>query len=127
MERRDKSKARKSAEDAIKDQVRARDKRCRYPFCPMCRAYKNLPLEAAHVLQAKGMGGDKRLVRSQRHHLMLLDVETHRRQERHAIVIVPVDAHLGTDGPCEFWAEDERGQLYLVARELAPGGPYEHD
>jgi hypothetical protein len=126
--RRQSSQRRQRAEDAIKAEVRARDGyRCRYPFCPLCRAYPGLALECAHVLQAKGMGGDKRLRRSRRHQLMLLDVETHRRQERHEIVIVPVDPARGTDGPCEFWADDPRGEQYLVARELAPGGPYERD
>jgi len=119
IERKGRSKDRVAAEDAQKALVRKRDGRCRYPHCPVCRAHKKLRLEVAHVLQAKGMSGDRTLERSAADRMMLLDVFTHGRQEQHLIEIVPLTDR-GTAGACEFWNTDEQGQKYLVARELAP-------
>ena len=114
------------AEDEQKAIARARDRRCRWPHCEICRRYKNLIPQAAHVVQAKGMSGDRLMARSMANQLMLLDPITHGAQERHEKDVVPIDPVLGTDGPCEFWAEDEQGQKYLVARETAPF-EYERD
>lgn len=112
-------------EDARKAVVRLRDRVCRWPKCERCRRFKKLRLEVAHVVQAKGMSGDRTGERSQADRMMLLDWITHAEQERHEKDVVPL-TDAGTAGPCEFWAEDENHQKYLVARELAPG-IYERD
>lgn len=122
IERKERRRDVVDAEDAQKDLARARDKkRCRYPHCPFCRRFKDLRLEVAHVVQAKGMSGDRTGERSTVDKLMLLCLPIHARQERHEIVIIALSATDGTNGPCEFWQEDPRDrQLYLVAREVAP-------
>ena len=107
------------AEDAYKAIARRRDGRCRWPHCELCRRYKKLPLDVAHVLQAKGMSGDRTLVRSHDQRLMLLDRITHGHQENHDKVVVALTDE-GTAGPCEFWLRDGMGVLFLVARESAP-------
>ena len=110
-----------AAEDAEKDECRRRDKRCRYPHCPYCRRYKDLIPQAAHVIGAKGMSGDRRMTRSTADKLMLLCPPIHGLQEQHAIEIIPLDPDRGTWGPCEFYRATEPGrQMYLVAREVAP-------
>jgi hypothetical protein len=120
MEARTRRKAVKAAEDAAKEEVRKRDKSCRWPHCANCKAYKPR-LEVAH-LDAKGMGGDHGTV-SGPDQMILLDFLTHqsgpRSLEQHGKRIDPITAQ-GTNGPCEFWAKDENEQWYLVAREVAP-------
>lgn len=120
LERKERRKDLDADEDAQKAIARARDRRCRWPHCEICRRFKDIVLEVAHVVQAKGMSGDRTGERSTADKLMLLDRITHAAQERHAKDIKPLDPVLGTAGPCEFWTEDERGQMYLVARETAP-------
>jgi hypothetical protein len=106
-------------EEREKDAVRFDDKRCRWPHCENCRRYRPR-LEVAH-LDAKGFGGDHGL-RSDRTQMILIDYLTHQGAdglEQHGRRIEPLTA-LGTRGPCEFWRKDERGDWFLVARELAP-------
>jgi hypothetical protein len=116
---RDRRKAIVAAEDAAKRAVRARDRRCRWPQCANCASYKPR-LEVAH-LDAKGFGGDHGIV-STPDQMILLDFLTHQSGpsslEQHGRRIVPLTKD-GTNGPCEFWATDERGEWYLVARERA--------
>jgi hypothetical protein len=111
-------KARRAFEERQKAIVRKRDQRCRWPRCENCRLYKPR-LEVAHVVRAKGMGGDHGTVSTPRH-LMLLDCLTHAEEERNRRSILPRDAALGTDGACEFWVEDDGGTWLLAARESAP-------
>jgi hypothetical protein len=107
-------------EDEQKDIARFRDKRCRYPHCPFCKRFKDLVPQAAHVVQAKGMSGDRTGERSTADKLMLLCPPIHARQERHEIDVVPLTPD-GTWGPCEFWKEDPTTrEKFLVARETAP-------
>jgi hypothetical protein len=120
VERKTKRKAIVTAEDTEKDKVRARDGRCRWPFCENCRRYKPR-LEVAHI-DPKGMGGDHG-VRSDASQMILLDWLTHQSGpaslEQHGRRIVPL-TKAGTAGPCDFYATDADGRLYLVAREIAP-------
>lgn len=121
MERRQRRKDTKAAEDHEKDLVRARDKRCRWPHCANCKQWQPR-LEVAH-LTAKGMGGDPAMVRTSADRMILLDWLTHQAGtsslEQHGKWIVPLTDR-GTDGPCEFWQDDEQGRPFLVARERAP-------
>lgn len=126
IERKERTRTIADAEDAEKDKCRARDRRCRYPDCPFCRRHKNLIPQAAHVVQAKGMSGDRTGERSTVDKLMLLCPPIHGLQEQHRIEIVPIDSERGTNGPCEFWREDETRRMFLVAREIAPF-EYERD
>lgn len=119
IERKTRAKDIKAFEDAEKDKVRARDKRCRWPHCQYCRAYKPR-LEVAH-LKAKGQGGDHG-ERSTADQMILLDFITHQGHdglEQHRRRIVPLTP-AGTNGPCDFYATGEDGRLFLVAREIAP-------
>jgi hypothetical protein len=108
-----------AAEDAAKREVRRRDGRCRWPHCENCASYKPR-LECAH-LDAKGFGGDHGTV-SEVSQMILLDFLTHQSGpdslEQHGRRIDPLTSE-GTNGPCEFWAKDARGEWYLVARERA--------
>lgn len=91
-------------EEAHKARAKKRDGKCRLPFCPWCRAFKDTPMadQAAHVLRAKGMGGDPSLEVSQPEDLMRLDPFAHAAQERHEWAVEPLTEH-GTNGPCEFY------------------------
>jgi hypothetical protein len=121
MESRERRKDIRRAEEDAKDEVRARDLRCRWPKCENCRHYKPR-LEVAHW-RPKGMGGDHG-ARSAANQMLLLDFLTHQSGpsslEQHGRRIEVLDSVLGTAGPLEFWALDERGAWYLVARERAP-------
>jgi hypothetical protein len=120
LERLERRKAVEAEEDANKAQVRRRDQRCRWPHCAFCKRYKNLIPQVAHVVRAKGMGGDPTLVRSQPQHMMLLDPLTHGEQEAHKRDVVPLTDQ-GTDGPCAFFLIDECGERTLVAEETSIG------
>jgi hypothetical protein len=123
--RKTKRKAIEADEDRNKAIVRKRDQRCRWPHCEYCRTVKPR-LEVCHVIRAKGMGGDQAGTASEPNALMLLDFITHGEQEQHRRDVIPIHDELGTDGPCEFWMEDERGEMVLVAREREPF-TYERD
>lgn len=116
----DRRKAIKAHEDREKKLVRARDQKCRWPFCEYCRELKPR-LEVAHVV-AKGMGGDHG-ERSTADQMMLLDYLTHQdgpgSLEQHGRRIEPLTDQ-GTNGPCAFWRIGDDGREYLVARETAP-------
>lgn len=122
QEGRDRRRSVVAEEEAAKEFVRQKDGRCRWPHCENCRRYKPR-LEVAHLV-AKGAGGSNDVG-----NLILLDYLTHQSGtaslEQHGRRIVPLTAE-GTRGPCEFWAKDEHGQDYLVARETAPHS-YERD
>lgn len=124
---RDRRKAVVAYEEREKEKVRRRDQKCRWPHCENCRAYKPRP-EVAHVV-AKGMGGDHGL-KSSADQMMLLDYLTHQggpdSVEQHGRRIEPLTP-AGTDGRCAFYRVGEDGREYVVAIELAPGGPYERD
>ena len=118
IERKERRREIEAHEAREKDAVRSDDKRCRWPHCENCRAYKPR-LEVAH-LDAKGYGGDHGL-RSDRTQMILLDYLTHQGRdglEQHGRRIVPLTER-GTRGPCEFWRKGKEG-WYLVARESAP-------
>jgi hypothetical protein len=120
LERKERRKQLDAAEDAHKADVRRRDVyQCRYPDCPFCRRYKDLPLEVAHVCGAKGMSGDRTLARSTPDKLMLLCKPIHGLQEQHLIDVRPLTAE-GTNGPCGFWRRQTQDEpFYLVAEETA--------
>lgn len=110
-------------EDAEKDKVRALDKRCRWPRCENCRKHQHVALHVAHVVQAKGIGGDHG-TRSTADQMMLLDAITHSEQEKHRKDVRPLTS-AGTRGACEFWVK-RNGEWHLVAKESAPFS-YERD
>lgn len=115
---RENRKAINAAEEKVKDDVRRLDKNtCRWPKCENCRSYKPR-LEAAHVIRAKGMGGDHGTVTTI-HHLMLLDLLTHGEEEQHKREVRALTDE-GTRGPCEFWRWTAKDGWFLVAREVEP-------
>ena len=119
IERKTRRKAEVAFEDTEKAKVRKRDGRCRWPRCEACKRFKPR-LEVAHV-KAKGMGGDNGQ-RSTADQMILLDYLTHQGAnglEQHGLKIQPL-TKAGTDGPCDFWAQDVSGHWFLVAREVAP-------
>lgn len=116
----------KAYEEAQKRDVRARDRRCRWPNCENCKQFKPR-LEVAH-LDAKGQGGDHG-VRSAASMMILLDFLTHQGElglERHERKIEPLTSR-GTAGPCafyvKFWSETKKGEWIwrCVGREVAIG------
>ena len=121
IERRTRRKAIEAYEDREKQIVRRRDRVCRWPRCENCRCFKPR-LEVAH-LSAKGAGGDHGQ-KSSADAMILLDMLTHQggpsSLEQHGRRIEPLTT-AGTSGPCEFWALDEKGAWYLVARERSIG------
>lgn len=117
MELRDKRKAIVKAEDDAKAEVRKRDRICRWPHCENCRRYKPA-LEVAHVIRAKGMGGDHGTV-STSDKMMLLDRITHGEEEGNTREVRPLTDR-GTWGACEFWRWTQADGWFLIARETAP-------
>ena len=114
---RQKRKAIADHEERQKTIVRKRDGyRCRWPKCERCEQW-HPPIEVAHVIAAKGMGSSTK-AQSAADRLMCLCRLTHQLQEQHRLDVRPLTPE-GTDGPCEFWAMDERG-WYCVATEVAP-------
>lgn len=98
---------RRAMEQIIKRQVRARDDhRCRVPGCEFQTQY------AKHVahLDAKGMGGDKRLDRTRRDRMLLLCWYHHEGPISHHSKDLRIEPETaaGTDGPCLFWVSDEQ-------------------
>ena len=121
IDARERRKAIADAEEAEKQKVRLRDRRCRWPHCANCKRYQPR-LECAH-LDPKGMGGDPTALRTTSAGMMLLDFLTHQSGpsslEQHGKKIEPLTA-AGTDGPCSFWQADGRGGWVMVAQESAP-------
>lgn len=106
--------ARRTAEDKVKDAVRLRDGyRCRFPDCR--EQAHGVRLEVAH-LEDKGMGGDKRLIRTQRDRMICLcflhhqgPVSVHSKDVR-----IEYETARGTDGPCAFYVSDEQKRWKFV-------------
>lgn len=105
-------------DDATKAAARRRDShRCRWPRCEYRRVSQ--PIDPAHVFQAKGMGGDPTLVRSERKHYLLLCRMHHDAQEKHDLEVKALTPDLA-DGACAFF-ETPRNVRILVGRETSPG------
>lgn len=133
IERKERRRDRRASEEANKAEARKRDGKCRLPHCPYCKEFgKTLGApHVAHVIKAKGIGGDPECERSTPGMLMLLDPLAHAAQEEHDWIVEPLTEH-GTRGPCEFYlVEDvynaETGvfsrERLLWAREKAIGIP----
>lgn len=123
LERHDRKTKRKQADNDVKQAAKFRDgNRCRWPHCE----YRHIPqvIDAAHVLQAAGMGGDPLLIRTTRDALMAICRLHHRTgvQSLHStdLRVEPMTGE-GTDGPCQFLRRDVSGQWYVVAEEVAVG------
>jgi hypothetical protein len=123
-ERRKRALERVYAEREAKAEVRERDQTCRWPGCTCQRSWGSSQanswmrgLEVAH-LEDKGMGGDKKLIRTQRHKMILICGWRHRGTfglHSGRARIVPLNAEKGTDGPCEFWLQRQKnGEWELV-------------
>jgi len=117
IERKQRRKAIEAFEDREKQIVRVRDRKCRWPRCPHCKAFRPR-LEVAHVI-AKGAGGS-----SEAANMMLLDFLTHQggptSLEQHGRKIEPLTAD-GANGPCSFWISDGVGGWVLVGEETSIG------
>lgn len=118
-------------EEKNKAIAKKKDGKCRLPFCPWCAAFDNQVHDGAHVLGAKGMGGDPSLEVSQPEHLMRLCRLSHASQEKHEWAVEPL-TELGTRGVCEFYIVQDVYDLetqkftatrVLWAREKAIGQP----
>lgn len=118
IERQQRKKERSTHEDFVKRDAKRRDhNECRWPRCEYRKVVQ--PIDAAHVFQAKGMGGDPTGLRTERKHLMALCRLHHRAQEKHDLEIEALTPD-GADGPCLFWRNDP-GARYLVAQERLIG------
>lgn len=99
---------RRTALQTIKTELRIRDGiGCRWPDCVYWK--QGYRVEAAH-LDAMGMGGDKTLIRSQRHQLIRICYKHHQGPwSLHSgdLRVLP-QTEKGTDGPCQFEARDPK-------------------
>lgn len=121
LERHSKRLTWQRAMDAVIADAKRRDgHRCRWPKCEYSAV--DQPLDGAHVFQPKGMGGDKKLLRSERKHIMALCRLHHRAQEKHTLYVEEMTPDMA-DGPCMFWRESDDGSFgfYMVAQERAVG------
>lgn len=105
IERKERRRDRRQSEADQKAEARTRDSaRCRLPHCPYCQEYGKSQLvpQVAHVIQAKGQGGDPEGIRSTADKLMVLDPLAHAAQERHEWDVEPL-TEKGTNGVCAFY------------------------
>jgi hypothetical protein len=107
--------------------VKARDGRCRWPEAHKCRGGA---LEAAHIVDKSLVGA------TSMENEITLCPWLHRRgpESIHGKQLkVEKDTERGANGPLSFWRQTgefdalDQPMYALVARELAPGGPYERD
>ena len=124
LERLEKRKVTKSAEEAEKRKVRQRDRVCRWPRCQHVK--DDVRLEVSHLV-SKGMGGDKG-IRSTADQMVLLCYLHHQGPEslHSADLFIEAETERGSDGALAFWKLDADGRRFLVAREIAPF-TYERD
>lgn len=121
LERRASRRAIELAERLAKEQVRRRDKTCRWPRCE-CRALKHIRLEVAH-LDDKGMGGDHGERTHVEQMILLCFLKHQGATSLHSgdARIVP-QTDQGTSGPCDFLLRNDlTGELELVAAETTIG------
>jgi 5-methylcytosine-specific restriction endonuclease McrA len=114
-ERTQKRLAVESEEDRNKAIVRKRDRKCRWPFCD-CAKFRER-LEVAHVV-SKSLGGS-----NDPSNLILLCVSKHQgRPSLHSgdLAVAP-QTSAGTNGPCDFKAQDDKGRWHVVASERYVG------
>jgi hypothetical protein len=101
-----------------KAKVRARDRKCRWPYCTCSKL--NLPLEVAHVV-AKSLGGS-----SDADNMLLLCIEKHQgRPSLHSgdLEVRPHFTTKGTNGTCDFAVLRDDGRWDVVASERMIGVP----
>lgn len=108
IDRKERRRSRVRTEEANKAIARKRDGKCRLPFCPYCAEYGKTqgPDQIAHVIEAKGHGGDPEGIRSTPDKLMRLCPLAHAAQEPHDWIVEPLTDH-GTDGPCSFYLVED--------------------
>jgi hypothetical protein len=119
LERRTKRAATVRAEQAEMQAALKRDgRKCRWPGC--IYAAKKLPIDACHVVQHRGMGGNPRGDRTTRNQIMTLCRIHHGKVDARELSVEPkTDA--GTDGACAFFRWAEHGGIELVAEERTIG------
>jgi hypothetical protein len=105
-----KRSARRTGEAAVKKDLRVRDGiGCRWSGCDLWR--RGFRIDAAH-LDAKGIGGDKLLIRTVLENMMRICAPHH---------VGPVSLHSGdlrieflterkANGPCAFWRRDPKAK-----------------
>ena len=102
LARRQRSASRRAAEQKAMQAAKRRDgHRCMFPGCP----YRTLelPIDACHLHGwHRGMGGNPALDRTTPQQIISLCRLHHGEYDAGLIDIRPLDAHRGTDGPCEF-------------------------
>lgn len=104
----DKRRERRLKEEHAKEQVRIRDRRqCRVPGCTLLK--KGWAPNVAH-LDAKGIGGDKQLDRTQVHRMLVLCFPHHQGPMSHHSKDLRIEPETdrGTNGPVHFFVADEQ-------------------
>lgn len=111
---------RKTAKAQRQEELRHRDGRgCRWPGCE-CRKQDRPVIEAAHLWEARGMGGDPKLIRSGLENQMRLCFSKHRgARSLHSthLEIRPLTRRKA-NGPCAFYQRETLDSPWeLVAAE----------
>lgn len=100
--------ARRSGEQSVKTTLRVRDGiGCRWPDCQFWR--QGYRVEGAHI-DAKGMGGDKRLLRTTLDQMMRLCIRHHQgpRSLHSGDLRIVYLTERRTNGPCAFYYRDPK-------------------
>lgn len=122
LERRAKRRHLDAHEKAEKAAVMARDQRqCRWPRCEF--RTMRIPIEVAHVMGHKAMGGNPANDRSERHRMMACCRLHHQGATSLHSGDLRIEAltDKGTDGPCAFYRRAESGRFECVGVETTRG------
>lgn len=115
----ERSAARKAHERREMEAAKKRDMgKCRWPLCPY--AAKKMPVDAAHIFQHRGLGGDKGGTRTERKLCAALCRIHHSLLDRGELEIEALTAQMA-DGPLAFFSRTESGRMEQVASESRVG------
>ncbi len=118
IERRSRRAARVSAEQREMRAAKKRDRgKCRWPSCQYAK--QGIPIDAAHIIRHRGMGGNPSGERTSRNCVAALCRFHHGMLDSAVIDIQPL-TDAGTDGPMAFyWVNKMTGQFELIVSETS--------
>ncbi len=120
LERRERRSVRQKLEQAEMRAAKQRDRgKCRWPSCPYAK--RDIPIDAAHIIRHRGMGGDGSGERTTRQGIAALCRLHHGLFDAAELDIQPM-TDAGADGPLAFYVRHkETGMFEHLVTETAIG------